>query len=312
MLARLQKFITLALLAVALAWAAVWLGQGRPGLAVVGALLIAFGYAAVLALEFALVARVHRDDPTPRASLAQLVGAWWGEVTHSPLIFCWRQPFCPDAVPDEPGRPGQRGVVFVHGLVCNRGFWTPWLRLMRQRGVPFATVNLEPVFGSIDAYPAQIEAAVRRLEASTGMAPVLVCHSMGGLAARVWLQCHAADARVHRVITIGTPHHGTWLGRYARTSNTRQMHQGSEWLRRLADSEPPERYRRFTCFYGHCDNIVFPASTGCLPGAVNRHLEGVAHVQMAFQPQVFNEVLASLADVPSDDTTGLMAGAAAR
>ncbi|AKJ31444.1 esterase/lipase family protein [Caldimonas brevitalea] len=294
MLARLQQAITLTLLGSAFAWAFWWAQQGRPLVAAAGALLIALGYALVLAIEFVILSRVHGDDPTPKASLRELVAAWWGEVTHSPVIFCWRQPFVPNAVPDRPEAAGRRGVVLIHGFVCNRGFWTPWMRRLRARGVPFVAVSLEPVFGSIDHYADLVEAAVRRLELGTGQAPVLVCHSMGGLAARAWLRREQADARVHRVITIGTPHRGTHLGRHGRTLNTRQMGLDSPWLQQLTAAEPPERYRRFTCFYSNCDNIVFPPAVASLPGAVNLHLPGWAHVHMVHHPQVFNEVLASV------------------
>ena len=304
MLARLQQFITLSLLAAAAAWAAWALALGRPWFAVGGAALIVFGYALVLGLEFVMISVVNRGDAAPRATAMQLLRAWWGEATAAPRVFCWWQPFFADAVPDDPGTPGQRGMVLVHGFVCNRGFWTPWLRRLRERGVPFVAVSLEPVFGGIERYPAIIEAAVRRLEAHTGCAPVLVCHSMGGLAVRAWMRDFDGDRRVHRVVTIGTPHRGTFLGRYGHTPNTRQMRQGSGWLQQLAAQEPPQRYRRFTCFYGHCDNIVFPASTATLPGADNRHIAGIAHVDMAFQPEVFNDVLALLASPPSTAPAG--------
>jgi len=42
----------------------------------------------------------------------------------------------------------------------------------------------------------------------------------------------------------------------------------------------------FTCWYSNCDNIVFPATTAALAGAEHRLVEGVAHVQMAFDPGV--------------------------
>jgi triacylglycerol esterase/lipase EstA (alpha/beta hydrolase family) len=181
-------------------------------------------------------------------------------------------------------------VLLVHGFVCNRGLWNPWLRELRAAQVPAIAVNLEPVFGSIDAYIPILEAAVRRLELATGLEPVIVAHSMGGLATRAWLASAGNDARVHRVITLGTPHHGTWMARYAATLNSRQMQQLGPWLTQLAAREPAARYARFTCFYGHCDNIVFPPSTATLPGADNRHLEAVAHVHMTYQPSVFSEV----------------------
>ena len=292
MLARLQQFTTLTLFASALAWA-VWLAHlGRPAIAGLGAVLILLGYAFFLGIEFVLLAFVHGSDTAPRAMPSQLLRAWCGEVVSAPRVFCWRQPFRthaqPDSVPAD--STGRRGVVFVHGFVCNRALWNPWMARLRPRGVPFVAVNLEPVFASIDAYPPIIEQAVRRIEAATGLAPVIVAHSMGGLAVRAWLQAFSADERVHRVVTIGTPHQGTWLARFAFVPNAMQMRIASRWLRQLSGSEPPSRPGRFTCFYGHCDNIVFPASTATLSGADNRLIIATAHVHMASAAPVFNEV----------------------
>ncbi|MEO5698198.1 MAG: alpha/beta fold hydrolase, partial [Burkholderiaceae bacterium] len=186
---------------------------------------------------------------------------------------------------------GRTGVVLVHGFVCNRGLWTPWMRVFRERGIPFVAVNLEPVFGSIDSYPQIIEAAVARIEAATSMPVVLVGHSMGGLAIRSWLTQQRADARVRRIVTIGSPHQGTWLARYSTTVNGTQMRPGSPWLTNLAAREPTSgRAGLFTCFYSDCDNIVFPERLGTIPGAVNLRLSGVAHMEMVFEASVIREV----------------------
>ena len=107
---------------------------------------------------------------------------------------------------------------------------------------------------------------------------------MGGLVLRCWWAAHGDDRRVHHALTIGTPHHGTWLARFAMSRNARQMQQHARWLQALAQREPATRAARYTCFYGHCDNIVFPPSTATLAGADNRHLPGVAHVHMADHP----------------------------
>jgi triacylglycerol lipase len=294
MLSRLQQGITLGLLLAAGLWAAWFSFAGSPHLAWVGALLIIFGYALFLALEFAFLRMVNRADPVPQASTKQLLGAWWGEVLTAPQVFCWRQPFrsrsIPDWLPEQPGE-ASRGIVLVHGFVCNRAVWNPWMTRLRVQGIPYIAVNLEPVFGSIDEYANIIEQAVQQIEAATGREPVVVAHSMGGLAVRAWLNRFAADHRVHRVITVGSPHHGTWMGRFARTRNTREMQLNSTWRQALAEQEPPERHAGFTCFYSHCDNIAFPASTATLPGADNRHVPGVAHVHLLFQNEVFSEVL---------------------
>jgi hypothetical protein len=297
MLATLQRFIVFVLLAVIFGWL-FFFWNGAPAVGVFGAVAIALAYTAFLALEFLLASLVNKSDPSPRAPLTRWLAAWFGEAVTAPQVFFWRQPFraneFPDSFSQQSAVAGQRGVVLVHGLFCNRGFWTPWLRRLQQQGNAFVAVSLEPIFGSIDDYTGQIEAAVKKVADVTGLPPLLVCHSMGGLAARAWLVLYKADARVHRVVTIGTPHEGTWLARLGRAENARQMRLGSNWLAHLENEFSHSRRALFTCWYSNCDNIVFPASTATLRGADNRLVAGVAHVHMAFLPQVMNGTLALL------------------
>jgi len=287
MLARFQQALTLGALLFASAWAVLAWRAGSPRAAVAGVVVVLFAHAAVLALEMVFLRATHGDDPTMRATVPQLLRAWLGEVIAAPVVFCWRQPFRSQRWPDQlgPDAKGQRGVLFVHGFVCNRGLWNPWLQKLTAQGTPFLAVNLEPVLGSIDDYVDGIESAMRRLEAATGTPPVIVAHSMGGLAVRRWASQHGDAARVHHFITIGTPHQGTWLARFAFTRNSRQMRQLSGWLTTLVGREPKARALGWTCFYSHCDNIVFPPASATLPGADNRHLTGVAHVHMADRPE---------------------------
>lgn len=302
MLAWLQRFLTVSLLAAACGWL-LYFGRSAPVLAVAGFMAIVLGYSVFLAIEFILVRQVNKSDPVPQPNCKELFGAWLGETLTAPQVFCWRQPFRPEAVPDQLGPPalvqGRRGVVFVHGFFCNRGVWTPWLRRLQGQGHAFVAVNLEPLFCSIDEYAPQIEAAVQRVTLATGLAPLLVCHSMGGLAVRAWLKQMKAEARAFHVVTIGTPHRGTWLARFGYGHNGRQMRLLSDWQTRLDHEMPAGRHALFTCWYSNCDNILFPASTATLPGADNRLIRGAAHVQLAFVPQVMQTTLAMLDKHPS-------------
>lgn len=305
MLARLQQTLTLSLVALAALWGAGFAALGRPGWALAGAALIVFGYALFLAAEMVMLHLTHGDDPAPRASTWQLVRAWAGEVVTAPRVFCWQQPFRSWLYPDMPqGQAGRRGVVLVHGFVCNRGMWNRWMPRLRERGVPYIAVNLEPVFGSIADYAPAVEAAVVQMEAATGMAPVLVGHSMGGLAIRGWLAAFNGYGRVHRIVTIGSPHHGTWLGRFASSPNAREMALGHAWRSSLQKTESLHGFGRFVCFYSHCDNVVFPPSNATLPGADNRHVVGSAHVQLLDRPEVFSAVLSCLVLSPASAGEG--------
>lgn len=290
MLARLQQLIVVTWALALLGWVG-WTVLGGRWLALaIGLIILVAGHGVVLGLEFLMMHAVNRADSAPRAGPAQVFAAWWGEVRGATQVFGWRQPFRSAAIPDRLAPDPRRGVVLIHGFVCNRGLWNPWLERLAAEGRCFAAVNLEPVFGGIDDYVAAIDAAVAKVQAATGRAPVVVAHSMGGLALRRWWVERGHADRVHHAITIGTPHAGTWLARFAMSPNARQMRRDSRWLQSLRQQEPPDRGRRMTCFYGHCDNIVFPASTAVYPGAEARHLPAVAHVHMADHPEPWQEL----------------------
>jgi triacylglycerol lipase len=299
MIARLQSGLTLGIIVLAssLAYAAWQAGQPPLALAIVALTLT--GHAAVLGLEMLMMRSINRDDPTPDAPLGVTLRAWLGEALHGPLVFCWRQPFRSRMYRDAPSSrrwlPDSRGVLLIHGFVCNRGLWNRWMFRLNAQGVPFVAVNLEPAFGSIDRYVQVIEQAVHELETCTGQPPVVVAHSMGGLALRRWWIEPGNDGRVAHAITLGTPHHGTWLARFAMSPNARQMRLDSHWLTALATREPSGRASRMTCFFSTTDNIVFPASSATLQGGDNRLLtDGVAHVAMVDDPRPWDELQARL------------------
>ena len=293
MIARLQQLIALSLLAGAAAWTGyAW---PDPSLILEGFLAVAGVYIAYFALLFVATQYLNRSDPLPRASLWQLLQAWLREASAAFRVFLWRQPFRSQAVPDFLPVHQQRGVVFIHGFICNRGFWNPWMARLKAQNRAFVAVNLEPVFSSIDDYAPQIEAAVTQLTRATGLPPTLICHSMGGLAARAWLRTTpGADERVDHVITIGTPHRGTLLSQRQRHANTRQMARFSAWTQQLDADEPATRRAGFICWHSNCDNIVVPTSTAMLAGADNRLVTAYGHVSMAFAARVMRESLATL------------------
>lgn len=303
--ARLQLLGVIVLVSAA-ALSAGLIGPSQPCIAAAAGIAVLAVPALVLSLEFLLLPWRSRGDPVRKPAWSVLLDAWGRESLQYLLAFGWRQPFRWRAIPDRlagDGIRGRRGVVLVHGFCCNRGIWNPWLQRLRRERRAFVAVNLEPVFGSIDSYDAMLGDALSRVEAVTGLPPLVVCHSMGGLAVRAWLaKRHASGAaraaRIHRVVTIGSPHHGTWLARFSRATNVRQMREGSEWLHYLAEAWKEGHtgvpLHSFTCWYSNADNIVMPPSSATLYGADNRLIPGVGHITLTQTAEVMNCTLAFL------------------
>lgn len=293
--ALIQRFLTLGmpLLCWTMAW---WLWPAHPNYALAWLVAPAVITITLLAIQFAILFAVNHADPTPRAGVLAHCQAWWGEVRACMRVFHWWQPFRRTALGNRlkarTDGENRRGVVLLHGFFCNRAFWTHWIKRLHSEQRVFAAVDLEPAFGSIDAYVSAVDHALRQVHQATGLAPVIVGHSMGGLAARAWLATNAlkeTDAiAVHRVITLGTPHHGTWLARFSHSLNGAQMQSGSGWLRDLNANEKKLQKTPFTCFFSNCDNIVFPVSSAKLEGADNRLVLNRGHVDMAHDPEVID------------------------
>jgi triacylglycerol esterase/lipase EstA (alpha/beta hydrolase family) len=194
---------------------------------------------------------------------------------------------------------GATPVLLLHGYGANSAYWGALSRRLDDERISHASVDLEPVGGSIDDYVAQVEQAVHDLCAATGVSEVaIVAHSMGGLVARAWLRTRG-DARLARLITLGSPHHGTVLAQFGVGVNAMQMRrsragEASGWLRALADAETAELRARIVSIYSHQDNIVSPQSSSCLEGARVIAFGGIGHVALGCNRRVLDCVMHEL------------------
>ena len=309
----LQRAVVLAAVAVELSAAfAIWRYDLSPIWLVGWPALLACGYGLVLAAEFAAAARSFARDDPERPSTPDLVRAWWAECTVAPSIFLWSQPFRAARWPDRLGTAASpRGVLLVHGFFCNRGFWNRWQSRLSEAGRPVVAVQLEPMFGPIERYVDAIDRGFERLLLATGRAPVVVGHSMGGIALRAWrAQRSPGSTSPHAMVTIGSPHGGTAIADRARVANGRQMALGSPWLADVAARERQQPRVPTLCVWGPCDNIVYPHRTAVLAGSEQLCLRRTPHGRLAFEPAVYDAVIA-WADRPDADQTDRTSASAA-
>ena len=193
--------------------------------------------------------------------------------------------------PDAVGPP----VLLIHGYGCNGGYWTQLSALLRQAHVSHDAIDLEPVAAPIDDYVPLVRCALESLRTASGSERVIiVAHSMGGLVARAYLRVHGS-AHIARVITLGTPHHGTRLASFGVGRNAAQMRcsaaDAGGWLITLAGGESGSRRALFTSLFSHHDNIIAPQTSCHLPGAKNIEFGGIGHVALGSNRRILLCVL---------------------
>jgi triacylglycerol esterase/lipase EstA (alpha/beta hydrolase family) len=196
-------------------------------------------------------------------------------------------------------------VLLIHGYSCNSGYWRPLSAHLRTAGISHYGIDLEPPGASIDDFVPQVAAAVEQLRAAANSERIIiVAHSMGGLVARAYVRRHG-HAHIARVITLGTPHHGTALANFGPGSNAAQMRRGSVWLGALADHENAAeanlQRNLFCSIYSVHDNIVAPQNSSALPGARNLVFGAIGHVALGRHPAIVRCTLAEIVSAQQCD-----------
>ncbi|WP_428852511.1 esterase/lipase family protein [Imbroritus primus] len=289
-----------------------WLGWPLPLAASIAILAYVFLFALSVGLAFLITLHglgvppaarprlpAHLPLPAP-LSTAAAGRCWWRECVAVWRMFNFVQPFrsgraWPSAAAPHAALPP---LLLIHGYGCNHAVWQDLQPKLAHAGYRCEWLDLHPLLGDIDDYGRQIADHAARVHARYGQAPILLCHSMGGLAGRAALRVgrHAdGGTRIAHLVTLGTPHQGTALARHGQGCNARQMRCGSHWLAQLAREETPDERARITSIFSWHDSIVGPPGTGWLDGAQHLPLSGLGHVSLLTENLAHETVLSALA-----------------
>jgi hypothetical protein len=193
-------------------------------------------------------------------------------------------------------------VVLVHGVLCNAGVWTSIQQKLAAAGIgPVYALSYGPPLHPIAVFSAQLERLIERACADTGARRVVVVgHSMGGLVARDLFRTFGSS-KVARVITLGTPHHGSGFAWIAPGACLAQIRPGSTWLAALppAPASPP-----FVSLWSPHDSMVTPQTSCLLEGATNVAFLGIGHNALLHDDAVFARVVEEIAAARQDMNSG--------
>lgn len=189
-----------------------------------------------------------------------------------------------------PRRRAQRTTVLIHGYMANHQSLAPLAAWLRLRGagpiLSFDYTSSEGVERAAIALRAFLKARVR------GGRIDLVCHSMGGLVARVYLQDLGGARRVDRCVTLGTPHQGTYSAYWLWSRVASELRPDSALMARLRETQAAAASVEFTSIIAASDNIVVPrVSAGHHREVV---IDGVGHLSMLYSPTALKRVAEAL------------------
>lgn len=203
-------------------------------------------------------------------------------------------------------------ILLVHGLVDNRSVFTLLRRALQRRGFGrVISLNYSPFTQDVRTAAARLAVFVERVCEETGYERVhVVGHSLGGVVARYYVQRMGGDARVHTLVTLGSPHSGTTAAYLLPQRLVRQLRPGSPLMQELA--EPVISCRtRFVAFWSDLDQLIVPKRAARLDhpdlSVRNVLLRGVGHMSLPISGRVVHEIARLLAHLDEHGST-LQAG----
>lgn len=188
----------------------------------------------------------------------------------------------------------QTPVLFLHGLFFNKTCWTVMKLRLKSLGVTnLHTMNLPPT-RDIETLTEKVALKVDTLRHTYKCEKVhLVCHSMGGIIARNFVQIRGGADKVEQCILLGAPNKGSKLAPFAITRLSESIMPGAEFLTNLNGKPIPKKVT-LTNIYSRHDNMVIPADRAVLDKAINIELTGRGHNSLLYDNSVFKHVLSIL------------------
>lgn len=181
-------------------------------------------------------------------------------------------------------------VLLQHGYVNNGAVWYFTARALEKAGFRVFSID-QPPFAPIDTMGELLDKRVQEVLEQTGAKQLtLVAHSMGGLICRAYLRRHGGSS-VDRLVTMGSPHHGTFHAYLASGPNGRQMRPGNAWLKELNECRVDVP---FISIYSVHDTIISPQDSSVVPEATNLELSAIGHVSMPSGKAMRSHLLSAL------------------
>lgn len=165
--------------------------------------------------------------------------------------------------------------------------------------------------GDLHVQADRLQAAVQDALRAGARSVDIIGYSAGGVTARLWMQSYDGGSVARRIVTLGSPHHGTDLASLASDlapgscpEACRQLATDSDLVRALDSGDETPAGPRWVSIWTTDDRVSTPPETAVLEGALDFSVQSicpsrqVTHGQLPTDPAVVAMVLAELTRSP--------------
>lgn len=189
-------------------------------------------------------------------------------------------------------RPNDTVVVLLHGLFATAGALRP-LRNRIEQTTHFQTASFSYEPGChLTTVVERLRSLLHRLPPACSIH--LVGHSMGGLAARYYVQVGEGDERVRQTISLASPFHGSNIARYAPRRFCPDLEPDSPALRELLRRHPQADHVPHTSIASTHDQLVWPWHSAIYPYGTTIVVHARGHNTLLFDRCIANHVTRTL------------------
>jgi triacylglycerol lipase len=164
-------------------------------------------------------------------------------------------------------------VVLIHGIDDTCAIFERMTPALENLGWSLHGIDLVPNNGDIglEQLAQQIAAYVEKTFAPE-QAIDLVGYSMGGIISRYYVQRLGGLQRVQRLVTLASPHNGTWSALLRPNLGASQMRINSDFLSDLNRDAWQLEQLNFTSIWTPFDSMILPANSSEMPVGKNRQV----------------------------------------
>jgi triacylglycerol lipase len=148
--------------------------------------------------------------------------------------------------------------------------------------------------GDLTVQAQALATAAKALLKSSGASSIdVVGYSAGGVVARLWVRDYGGASIARRIVTMGSPQHGTQLAGLAGSLlpadcpvACQQLEPGSSLLNALNAGDETPAGPTFVSIWSSGDDVVIPPESAVLNGAVNIEVQSVCPAEKVNHTQL--------------------------